>query len=179
MTILWIIFGLIAFVAIVIQVFFIYEGDAKLVVYAAERTPFEIEARDDNSITLSSQVEFANVGKQCSTVMDCFVRTLLPFEQYDGIDARAKAQRVDEPREDDYFEAVLVEPGESITVKVFVKLTARKDLTVNEALSHMVDLPMDIVYSELSRRPWRLKKVRIVMTAEELAKLAGVQLIED
>ena len=150
------------------------QGNSRLVVRLADRTPFAVDARTEKSLTVSSVVAFENTGRQHGTIVDCLVRPQLPFEQYDGIEARAKAERADTPREDDYFEASLVSPGKTLEIRLVVTLTARRGLTIEEALSRMVDLPLDIIYTELSRRPWRLRKVRLVLTAEEIAKLAGV-----
>ncbi len=150
------------------------QGNSRLVVRLADRTPFAVDARTEKSLTVSSVVAFENTGRQHGTIVDCLVRPQLPFEQYDGVEVRAKAELAEAPREDDYFEATLVPPGETVAVRLVVTLTARRGLDIDEALSRMVDLPLDIIYTELSRRPWRLRKVRLVLTAEEIAKLAGV-----
>ena len=44
------------------------------------------------------------------------VRPQLPYEQYDGIEARGKAELDGAKREDDYFEAVLIQKQESIFI---------------------------------------------------------------
>ncbi len=150
------------------------QGNSRLVVRLADRTPFAVDARTEKSLTLSCVVPFENTGRQHGTIVDCLVRPQLPFEQYDGIEARAKAELADTPREDDYFEASLVPPGKTLEIRLVVTLTARRGLTIEEALSRMVDLPLDIIFTELSRRPWRLRKVRTELTADELTKLAGV-----
>lgn len=171
--------GIIVLLAAGIAIFFKLEGDGGIVVRSESRTPFAVEEETERSVVLSSRVVFRNPGKQIATVMDCFVRPQLPFEQYDGIDARAKAEVEGHPREDDYFEATLVERGKELPVLVKVKLTARKGMDIRTALPHMVDLPLDVVYTELGRHPWWLKKFRIVLSAEELAEATGVTLAED
>ena len=60
-----------------------------------------------------------------------------------------------------------------------VKLTPRKGMTLKEALSHMVDLPLDVIWMETGRTPWHYTKVRLTLSAEEIAKLAGVELVKD
>ena len=170
--------GIVILLAAGIAFFFRLEGDGAIVVNSGRRTPFAVEDETETSVMLSSRIVFENPGKQIATIMDCFVRPQLPFEQYDGIDARAKAEVEDRPREDDYFEAVLVEKGKSLPVLVKVRLTARKGMDIRTALAQMVDLPLDIVYTELGRHPWQLKKFRIVLTAEEIAEATGVPLME-
>jgi len=147
--------------------------------------PVELESKDDNSLVLSKKLRFYNEGKQCATIMDAICRSQLPYEQYDGIEVRAKAEREGEVREDDYFEAVIIQckgykGGEdSLNIYAKVKLTPRKGMSLDEALSHMVDLPLDFIWQETGRMPQHYKKIRITITAEEIAKLAGVQLVKD
>ena len=96
-----------------------------------------------------------------------------------SIDARGKAEVEGKPREDDYFEATLVDSHNTLNLLIKVRLTARKGMDIRAALSRMVDLPLDFVYTELSRNPWQLKKFRVVLTAEEIASLTGVTLIDE
>ncbi len=169
--------GILLLLAAGVLLFFLVvtiQGNSRVEVRLKDRTPFAVDARTDKTLTVSTVVDFTNTGRQHGTIMDCLVRPQLPFEQYDGIEARAKAELADKPREDDYFEATLVPPGETLAVRLVVTLTARRGLELDEALSRMVDLPLDVIYTELSRRPWRLRKVRLELTAEELTKLAGV-----
>jgi hypothetical protein len=148
-------------------------------------SPVELLSKDENSLVLSKKLHFYNEGKQCATIMDAICRSQLPYEQYDGIEVRAKAEREGEVREDDYFEAVIIQckgykGGEdSLNIYAKVKLTPRKGMSLDEALSHMVDLPLDIIWQETGRMPQHYKKIRITITAEEIAKLAGVQLVKD
>ena len=102
---------------IAVKLFFVKEGTEEVVVKLTERTPLEVTAQDEKSVTLVTKLEFANVGKQVGTIMDALVRPLVPYEQYDGLEVRGRAEREGAPREDDYFEAVLIEAGESIFVK--------------------------------------------------------------
>jgi hypothetical protein len=161
------------------QLYLAVVGREKVIPKLEERTPFEVVSRDDKKITFTTKIEFANEGKQCATIMDAFVRTLLPYEQYDGIAAGGKAELEGAAREDDYFEAVLIQKKESIYLKAFVTLTARKGMTLDEALVHMVDLPVELIYQETGRMPWHYNKARMLLSAEEIAKLAGVELADD
>ena len=166
-------------------------SDALLAILGKEKVvvdtsaPFEKESEDEHSIVITKKLTYRNIGKQCATIMDAIVRPLLPYEQYDGIEARGKAEREGFPRQDDYFEAVLIQKkgdknGEDrLNVFAKVKLTARKGMSLKEALSHMVDLPLDIIWQETGRTPQHYTKVQIILTAEEIAKLAGVTLAED
>ena len=164
---------------IVVKLFFAKEGTEEVVVKLTERTPLEVTAQDEKSVTLVTKLEFANVGKQVGTIMDALVRPLVPYEQYDGLEVRGRAEREGAPREDDYFEAVLIEAGESIFVKAYVTLTARKGMSVKEAIAHMVDFPAELIYQETGRHPWKYSKVTIPVRAQEVASLVGVTLADD
>lgn len=190
MTVLYVIVGIYLVCVIGVNIFFHIEGREKVVVKVRERTPFVVEERTESSVTFSTKIEFANEGKQCATIMDAIVRPQLPYEQYDGIEARGKAEREGAPREDDYFEAVLIErKGKPKTkdgkdrdrIYIFAKvtLTPRKGLSLDEALSHMVDLPLDVIYMEVGRYPWRYRKVRVVLSKEEVAELTGIANVDE
>ena len=158
-------------------------GKEKVVVDTS--APFKKVSMDDESLVIEKELTFRNEGKQCATIMDAIVRPLLPYEQYDGIEARGKAEREGAPREDDYFEAVLIQKkgdknGEDkLHIFAKIRLTARKGLSLAEALSHMVDVPIDFIWMETGRTPWHYTKVRFTLTAEEIAQLAGVTLAKD
>ncbi|MEX5284546.1 hypothetical protein QCO44_02670 [Selenomonas sputigena] len=162
-----------------VRLYLSHLGTEEIVVKLSERAPFQVVHQDEQSLTLVTKLEFANVGKQVGTIMDCFVRPLLPYEQYDGIEAKGRAELEGAPREDDYFEAVLIEHGESKFIKAFVTLRARKGLDLKTALSHMVDFPAELIYQETGRRPWSYSKVTIPVRADEVAKLAGTTLADD
>ncbi len=157
----------------------IVEGDADLILDKDTEREFTKASRDGDSVTIRRRLTFRNRGKQAAVVSDCIARTQLPYEQYDGIEARGRVERVGEPREDDYFEAVIVDPKESIDVNVFITLKARKGQSLELALSRMVDMPIDIIYTTFSRRPYEVIKDRIVMTAEEAARSVGVKLVDE
>ena len=183
MVVLYGIIGLAVFSFILVKLYFAAVGLEKLVVYPEQRTPFEVEEQTEESILLSTKIPFVNEGKQCATIMDAFVRPQLPYEQYDGIDARGKAELEGAPREDDYFEAVLIqrkgEAPDKLDIWAKIALSPRKGLSLEEALAHMVDIGVDFIWMETGRTPWKYKKVRLEITAEEIARLAGVTLVKD
>ena len=184
MTALYVIVGIYLFFVIGINIFIAIEGKEKVVVNVKDRTPFVVDNRTEQSITFSTKIEFVNEGKQCATIMDAIVRPQLPFEQYDGIDARGKAEREGAPREDDYFEAYLVQGKgckdnlDHAVIKAQIKLTARKGMTIKEAISKMPDFNFQIIWLQAGRRVIRYRQVRIDVPAEEVAKLAGTELVD-
>ena len=171
--------GLLFAFILILRLFVSSEKNSKIVVRTECATPFVLEKMTETEAEFSSEVIFENVGGQFATIMDCFARPQLPFEQYDGVLPRGKVEVLGRSREDDYFEATLIGRHDKLTVLVKVTLTARKGMDIKSALSRMVDLPIDVVYTELGRRPWRLGKFRVVLTAEKISSLTGVALVDD
>ncbi|MBR3747558.1 MAG: hypothetical protein IKN27_11430 [Selenomonadaceae bacterium] len=158
---------------------FLNGREEKLVPKLESRTPFEIISRDEKSVTLATTIEFRNEGTQSAMIVDAICHPLLPFEQYDGMDVRGKAEREGVPREDDYFEALVVEHQQSGKLVAKVTLTARKNLSLKDAAAHMVDFPIEFLYREVGRNPMRWSIARVFLPAEELAKLLGVHRVQD
>ena len=175
----WITVGIIVFAVLALNAFFIIRGNTNLVARVDRRTPFTVTEEAADRVTLAATFPFENSGCQCATIVDCVARTQLPYEQYDGIEAWGKVERADAPRDDDYFEATLVKSQEAVPVRIVVRLTARHGLDIKTALGRMVDLPIDIIYTQLGRRPWVLRKVRTILTAEELAEAVGITLSDE
>ncbi len=183
MIVLYGIIGVAVFSFLLVKLYLSAMGLENVIVRGADHTPFSVEEQTEDSILLSTKVEFVNEGKQCATIMDAIVRPQLPYEQYDGIEARGKAELEGRPREDDYFEAVLIlrkgDVPDRINILMKVRLTARKGMKLKEALAHMVDLPLELIWMETGRMPWRYRKICVVLSAAEIAGLAGVELAED
>ena len=149
--------------------FFYLKGrEEKVVPKLESRTPFKIESRDEKSVTLSTTIEFANEGTQSAMIVDAICHPLLPFEQYDGMEVRGKVERQGVPREDDYFEALVIEHKQSAYLVAKVTLTARKNLSLQEAVRDMVDFPVELLYREVGRNPMRWSIARVFLTADEL-----------
>ena len=173
--------GLIVAILAVVLVTWLYLKDRKekVVPKLESRTPFKIENRDEKSVTLSTTIEFRNEGTQSAMIVDAICKPQLPFEQYDGMNVRGKAERAGVPREDDYFEALVLEHQQSVNLVAKVTLTARKNLSLEEAVAHMVDFPVEFIYREVGRTPMHWSIARVILTAEELAKLVGVELVKE
>ena len=171
---------LVAVLAVILVIrFYLKNRKEKLVPKLESRSPFKIESRDEKSVTLSTTIEFRNEGTQSAMIVDAICHPLLPFEQYDGMNVRGKAEREGVPREDDYFEALVIEHQQSAYLVAKVTLTARKNLSLEEAVSRMVDFPVELLYREVGRTPMHWSIARVILTAEELSKLVGVKLIKE
>ena len=153
--------------------------EEKVVPHLESRTPFAILSRDEKSVTLATTIEFRNEGTQSAMIVDAICHPQLPFEQYDGMNVRGKVEREGVPREDDYFEALVIEHKQSVKIVAEVTLSARKNLSLEDAAANMVDFPIELLYREVGRHEMRWSMARIFLPAEELANLLGVHLVQD
>ncbi len=137
---------------------------------------FSLVEKDDNSMLIKTAVMFKNIGSSGATIMDAICRPQLPYEQYDRVEVRGYAEREGAPREDDYFEAVIVhkkgEEPDEITILAKVRLNARNGLDLKEALKEMVDINVELIWLETGRSPVNYKKIIMRLTADEVRKLA-------
>lgn len=183
-TILLCIIAIAVLVVALVKLYFSHLGMEEIIAKTDSRTDFKVDEQTEDSLTFSTDIEFVNEGKQCATLMDCFVRPQLPYEQYDGLELKGHAELLSAPREDDYFEAYIIQRKgyennlDHAFIKAQVKLTARHGMTIKEAISKMPDFNFQIIWLETGRRVANYRQVRIEVPAAELAKLAGTELVE-
>ena len=185
MTILtWILLAVLALL-IIRDLCFAVIGKEEVSLKKPEPVEAEVLNKDEKSMTVGIPFQIVNDGKQSALIIDVIVRPQLPFEQYDGIAVHGKAEMEGRPRNDDYFEAaVLFAKGDKsgsnvMNLTAIITLTARGGRSLEEALSHMVDVPVDLIYMQVGRVPCHYEKSRVILTAEKIAELANVELIAD
>ena len=158
---------------------FSYLGTEIIVPKLSEMSAFSVAERTPEHMVINAVLPVANEGKQCGTIMDAILRVQLPYEQYDGALVRGKVELKDTPREDDYFEAVLIQKHERIDLVLKLSIEGRKGHSLEEAIAHMPDLQMDLIYQETGRIPEHYSKVMLKVPAKEIAALAGVALVRE
>ena len=158
---------------------FAYLGIEKVVPKVDEMTAYSVVERTAERLVIGATIPFANEGKQCATIMDAILRVQLPYEQYDGALVRGKVELAGTVREDDYFEAVLIQKRERIDLVLKLSIEGRKGNTLEEAIAHLPDFRMDLIYQETGRMPVHYAKAMLKITAEEIAALAGVALVRE
>ena len=166
---------------LLVKLYLCHAGTEEVIPLVESRSRLTAEQQTEDSLTVSTVIEFVNRGKQCATIMDAFVRPHLPYEQYDGLETRGHAELISAPREDDYFEAYIIQRAgykdglDRTAIKAQVKLIARKGMTIREAVAKMPDFNFQLIWLETGRMPCHYRQVRIEVTAAEVAALAGVQ----
>ncbi|WP_196602384.1 hypothetical protein [Pectinatus frisingensis] len=153
-------------------------GDADINFKIKEHTPFVLDELKEDKAVFSTEIEISNDGKQCATIMDCFIRSQLPYEQFASVKVYGKAELKNVPREDDYFEAVLIQKHEKINIVIKITLLDRNKQSIKETLRHVVDIPVDVVYQHTARHKAALDKKRLVLPAAEIAALLNIELVD-
>lgn len=173
-----IILAIILVVVVMIRLYLWRQGTEIVKVDAS--AAWELASRDEKSVLLQKKLVMQNFGTQCAAIMDAIVRPQLPYEQYDGMETRGRAERVGAPREDDYFEAFVLEgrlkQPNRVEIMAYVRLMARKGMSLEEAVSRMVDFNVDFIWQLAGRKPWRYEKIYFELTREELSSLTGIAL---
>lgn len=96
--------GLLCLVAVVVllaglvKLYLCHAGTEIIVPQVESRSRLAVDEQTEDSLTISTVIEFVNEGKQCATIMDALVRPQLPYEQYDGLETRGHAELVTAPR---------------------------------------------------------------------------------
>lgn len=100
--------------------------------------------------------------------MDFYPRTLLPHEQYDKCVVHSQLANTEAERDDNYWESVIINPGEGGRIRVTVELVSKAG-TIREDLKTFPDMSIDLVYQVVARSEWYIHKARITLKASEVA----------
>ena len=147
-------------------------SDKLLVFYKDKRTQAKLVSKTDDKIEFSIDVPYENKSGDEGIFLDAFVRIYLPDEQYNGALLRGRVNHPQAPREDDYFEARLVPPGEKDHLTVTVEVTPRNGKkTAEAALQDMPDVEFALYVERRGRMELFHNKENILLTKEELQKL--------
>lgn len=106
-----IIAGLFLLGVVAVAVFIMMQPKHRFVFDVKNRTKAELTDKTDNKLCFSVDVPFTNEGGDEGLVLDAFMRIYLPQEQYDKALVRGKINLKDVPRDDDYFEALVMPKG--------------------------------------------------------------------
>ena len=147
-------------------------SDKLLVFYKDKRTQAKLVSKTDEKIEFSIDVPYENKSGDEGIFLDAFVRIYLPDEQYNGALLRGRVNHPQAPREDDYFEARLVPPGEKDHLTVTVEVTPRNGKkTAEAALQDMPDVEFALYVERRGRMELFHNKENILLTKEELQQL--------
>ena len=142
------------------RLFVLKQGNENIVLLAKRATNFQVSDR-------SFDIPFVNKGRQLGTIMDLFPRPLLPEEHFDAVKVNAWAMDINRPRQDGYFEAIIIKPRKGSTIRVYVTLTGKTG-NIREDIKGFPYMDIDIYYQIVGRTDYHIDKQRIRLTAEEV-----------
>ena len=121
-----------------VWIYIVRQGDAEIEILTAQRTELQLVSVEDGKGVFSAQSPLFN-----GIILDAFPRHLLPQEQYDAARVESRLELLTAPREDGYFEAVIIEGNKGNTLVLTVALTAKNGLLA-EAVASMADMPVEL-----------------------------------
>ena len=143
----------------------------KFVFDVAKRTKAELVGKTDGKLCFNVDVPFTNEGGDEGLVLDAFMRIYLPQEQYDKARIRGKINLKDVPRDDDYFEALVMPKGEHKTMTAKFEVTPMHGATLPEAVEGLPDFDVALFWECRGRENLYTVKKFITISADEVKAL--------
>jgi hypothetical protein len=153
--------------AIGVWLYIARQGDAEFDFIVDQRSEFQLDKLGKDTAIFSCKIPFVNRGTQDGTIMDLYPRHLMPCEYYDKLDIRSRLTLESNPRQDGYWEAIIVFKTSGDAIILTLTMTAGEG-GIREALKGLPDMPVDIVYQVVARSDWYITKTRVVVPTAEL-----------
>ena len=157
-----------------VWIYIVRQGDSEIEILTAQRTALQLVSVENGKAVFAVQVPLCNLSAQDGIILDAFPRHLLPQEQYDAARVESRLELLTAPREDGYFEAVIIEGNKGNTFVLTVALTAKNGLAA-EAVAGMADMPVELYYQVVGRGECTLHKERLVLSAAEFKAAFSAQ----
>lgn len=171
MFILQIIAALLILAAIVIAIYIYMQGKEEMYFEVAQRTKATLLRRSENKLEFEVELPMHNEGKEEGVILDAFIRVYLPQEQYADAQLRGRVNRKQAPREDDYFEAMLLGEGVRETMVVKFELVPERGVTLQQAVNGMPDVDVALFLDCRGRTDLYTVKKIITLHKDELQAL--------
>lgn len=166
-----IIAGLFLLGVVAVAVFIMMQPKHRFVFDVKNRTKAELTDKTDNKLCFSVDVPFTNEGGDEGLVLDAFMRIYLPQEQYDKALVRGKINLKDVPRDDDYFEALVMLKGGNKTMTAKFELTPMHGASLKEAVNGLPDFDVAMFWECRGRENLYTVKKFITISADEVKAL--------
>lgn len=171
--VLKVIAALILVAAVVIGVYILMQGKEEMFFDVALRTKAQLTGRTDDKLEFEVELPIHNDGKEEGIILDAFVRVYLPQEQYANAQLRGRVNLKESPRSDDYFEAMLLQPGEGKTMIIKFELVPENGVSLEQAVSEMPEVDIALFLDCRGRTAlYTIKKIITLQTEELKALLA-------
>lgn len=177
--ILHILAGIVVFILVCIAAFFLItrylinkhrKDETYLELKVEERTEAKLLSLTEDEVDFQVEVPFENpAGRGATLFLDAFVRMYMPDEQYDKAQLRCNVDLESHMREDDYFEALIVQSGMKDKLVLRFELKPRNGAeTAKEALLGLPDVPVALFIERRGRMEVFYTKKIFTLTEEEL-----------
>lgn len=130
-----------------------------------------ITRNDDDKIEFYVDVPMSNEGGDSGIIMDAFMRPYLAQEAYDKVLCRGKINLKDVPRDDDYFEAMIVHKGTKHVMRAKFELTALNGGDLREGIKNLPDFDTVLFWECRGREQIYTIKKYLPIRANELREL--------
>lgn len=163
--------ALVVLAAVVIGIYILLQGKEEMFFDVTKRTKARLTNRSEDKLDFEVELPMHNDGKEEGIILDAFIRVYLPQEQYADAQLRGRVNLKEAPREDDYFEAMLLGPGVKKTMVVKFELVPEHGVTLKQAVEGMPDVDIALFLDCRGRTALYTVKKIINLHKDELQAL--------
>jgi len=153
--------------AIVIVIYAWMKPTDNTSVLTDERTALKLVSLTEKEAIFTTEMLLNNSGVEDAAITDVFARPYLPQEQYNQATVYSNVETVDRRRNDNYFEALILQAKSNRALIVTLRFVA------NEAMKNMVDMDVAIYYNGMARKAIYIRKNFFTVMGTEISALVG------
>ncbi|MCL5773111.1 MAG: coenzyme F420-0:L-glutamate ligase [Firmicutes bacterium] len=129
---------------------------------------------NDNRAKFVFHVPISETGKkQLAMIIDCAARVQPEGSKYYGLNINAKVNNLNNPRDDGYFEAIVMKKGSSMTIQITLDIES-PGRNIREVINRLNEIKVDFLYKYYCRNPIKNKREVILLDPRDFkeAKLS-------
>lgn len=118
---------------------------------------------NDNRAKFIFNVPLSETGKkQLAMILDCAARVQPEGSKYYGLNINAKVNNLNNPRDDGYFEAIVMKKGTSMTIQVILDIES-PGKKIQEVINRLNEIKVDFLYKYYCRNPIKYNREVILL----------------
>jgi len=138
-----------------------------------ERTALKLVSLTEKEAIFTTEMLLNNSGVEDAAITDVFARPYLPQEQYNQATVYSHVETVDRRRNDNYFEALILQAKTQRPLIVTLRFVANDGYSIKEAMKNMVDMDVAIYYNGMARKAIYIRKNFFTVMGTEISALVG------
>lgn len=138
-----------------------------------ERTALKLVSLTEKEAIFTTEMVLQNSGVEDAAITDVFARPYLPQEQYNQATVYGHVETIDRRRNDNYFEALILQAKSKKTLVVTLRFVANDGYSIKEAMKNMVDMDVAIYYNGMARKAIYIRKNFFTVMGTEIIALVG------